>query len=174
MGPDFDFGASPILRTLPNGRRVLTAGQKSGVAWGLDPDKEGAVLWEHRMGKGTVTGGIEWGGAADEQVVYYTNNDSFLGPTDAGGLAAIRLATGERLWLTKPPLAPCAGRGAWRRSGGPEDAWPGNPRRRPLIPGVVFSGSTDGVMRAYDTRDGRIIWEFNTKRPFSDDQWSRG
>ena len=80
MGPDFDFGASPILRTLPNGRRVLTAGQKSGVAWGLDPDKEGAVLWEHRVGKGSVTGGIEWGGAADEQVVYYTNNDSrFVG-----------------------------------------------------------------------------------------------
>ncbi len=80
QGPDFDFGASPILRTLPNGRRVLTAGQKSGVAWGLDPDKEGAVLWEHRIGKGSVTGGIEWGGAADEQVVYYTNNDSFVGP----------------------------------------------------------------------------------------------
>jgi polyvinyl alcohol dehydrogenase (cytochrome) len=34
------------------------------------------------------------------------------------------------------------------------------------MPGVVFSGSMDGVMRAYDTRDGRIIWEFNTKRPF--------
>ena len=106
QGPDFDFGASPILRTLPNGRRVLTAGQKSGVAWGLDPDKEGAVLWEHRIGKGSVTGGIEWGGAADEQVVYYTNNDAFVGP-DAGGLAAIRLATGERLWMTKPPLTPC-------------------------------------------------------------------
>ena len=146
MGPDFDFGASPILRTLPNGRRVLTAGQKSGVAWGLDPDKEGAVLWEHRIGKGSVTGGIEWGGAADEQVVYYTNNDSFVGP-DAGGLAAIRLATGERLWLTKPPLTPCragavvvaeSAAGCRRladrvraRSGGPEDARPGSPRRRP-------------------------------------------
>ena len=152
MGPDFDFGASPILRTLPNGRRVLTAGQKSGVAWGLDPDKEGAVLWEHRIGKGSVTGGIEWGGAADEQVVYYTNNDSFVGPKEAGGLAAIRLATGERLWLTKPPPRPAGRRGAARganpaspgaapATGGPgrggpvvaalEDARPGSPRRRP-------------------------------------------
>ena len=107
QGPDFDFGASPILRTLPNGRRVLTAGQKSGVAWGLDPDKEGAVLWEHRIGKGSPAGGIQWGGAADEQVVYYPNNDSRLGPMEGGGLAAIRLATGERLWFTKPPIAPC-------------------------------------------------------------------
>jgi polyvinyl alcohol dehydrogenase (cytochrome) len=24
----------------------------------------------------------------------------------------------------------------------------------------------DGVMRAYDTRDGRIIWEFNTRQSF--------
>ena len=165
MGPDFDFGASPILRTLPDGRRVLTAGQKSGVAWGVDPDKEGAVLWEHRIGKGSVTGGIEWGGAADEQVVYYTNNDAFVGP-DAGGLAAIRLATGERLWMTKPPLTPCTGRGG--RGGGTPGAGcaAGQPAAPTLIPGAVFSGATDGVMRAYDARDGRIIWEFNTRRTF--------
>jgi len=159
LGPDFDFGASPILRTLPNGRRVLTAGQKSGVAWGLDPDKEGAVLWQDRIGKGSVTGGIEWGGAADEQVVYYPNNDSFLGPKEAGGLAAIRLATGERLWFTKPPITPCEGVA-------PRACSPGQPAAPTVIPGVVFSGSMDGVMRAYDTRNGRVIWEFNTRRPF--------
>jgi polyvinyl alcohol dehydrogenase (cytochrome) len=166
QGPDFDFGASPILRTLPNGRRVLTAGQKSGVAWGLDPDKEGAVLWEHRIGKGSVTGGIEWGGAADDQVVYYTNNDAFVGP-DAGGVAAIRLATGERLWMTKPPLTPCTGRGGRGGGAGGAGCAAGQPAAPSLIPGVVFSGATDGVMRAYDTRDGRIIWEFNTRQPFS-------
>ena len=137
-GPDFDFGGPPILRALPNGRRVLTAGQKSGVAWGLDPDKEGAIIWEHRIGKGTVTGGIEWGGAADEQVVYYPNNDAFLGPKEAGGLAAIRLATGERLWFTKPPPCPTplrrresaalSGTGGPGR-GGADDARPGSPRR---------------------------------------------
>lgn len=62
-GPDFDFGASPILRTLPNGRRILLAGQKSGIVYGLDPDhKRQASLassrrtwqraWRHRMGYG--------------------------------------------------------------------------------------------------------------------------
>jgi polyvinyl alcohol dehydrogenase (cytochrome) len=184
QGPDFDFGASPILRTLPNGRRVLTAGQKSGVAWGLDPDKDGAVLWEHRIGKGSVTGGIEWGGAADDQVVYYTNNDAFVGPTEAGGLAALRLATGERIWLTKPPpcpsVAPAAatpadpgaapaaggrGRGGAGRGGFGRCSL-GQPAAPTLMPGVVFSGSMDGIMRAYDSKDGRIIWEFNTRRPF--------
>jgi polyvinyl alcohol dehydrogenase (cytochrome) len=30
-GPDFDFGASPILVTLPSGRRMIVAGQKSGI-----------------------------------------------------------------------------------------------------------------------------------------------
>jgi hypothetical protein len=28
LGPDFDFGSSPILRTLPDGGRILIAGQK--------------------------------------------------------------------------------------------------------------------------------------------------
>ena len=45
-GPDFDFGNSPILRDLPNGNSVLVIGQKSGAAWGIDPDKDGALVWE--------------------------------------------------------------------------------------------------------------------------------
>jgi polyvinyl alcohol dehydrogenase (cytochrome) len=57
------------------------------------------------------------------------------------------------------------GRGGTGR-GGFGACSPGQPAAPTLMPGVVFSGSMDGVMRAYDTRDGRIIWEFNTKRPF--------
>ena len=37
-GPDFDFGSSPILTTMPNGARVLLVGQKSGVLYGLSAD----------------------------------------------------------------------------------------------------------------------------------------
>ena len=36
-----------------------------------------------------------------------------------------------------------------------------------VIPGVVFSGATNGVMRAYATGDGQVIWEYNTARPFT-------
>ena len=34
------------------------------------------------------------------------------------------------------------------------------------MPGVVFSGSIDGHMRAYDAETGRIIWDVDTARDF--------
>ena len=34
------------------------------------------------------------------------------------------------------------------------------------IPGVVFSGSMDGHLRAYAAEDGKILWDMNTMRPF--------
>ena len=75
LGPDFDFGNSPILRKLANGRTVLAIGQKSGVAYGIDPDDKGAVLWQYRAGKGSALGGIEWGAAADERMMYVPVSD---------------------------------------------------------------------------------------------------
>ena len=41
MGPDADIGNSPILSTLPDGRRVLIAGTKGGEVFALDPDNRG-------------------------------------------------------------------------------------------------------------------------------------
>jgi polyvinyl alcohol dehydrogenase (cytochrome) len=35
-----------------------------------------------------------------------------------------------------------------------------------VIPGVVFSPSNDGVLRAYSTKDGSIMWDFDTNREF--------
>ena len=35
-----------------------------------------------------------------------------------------------------------------------------------MIPGVVFSGSVDGHLRAYSTNDGAILWDFNTAREY--------
>src|ERR1700676_5561670 len=67
LGPDFDFGSSPILRTLPNGKRILVAGQKSGMVWGHDPDREGTVVWKAQLVKKLALGMITFGGAADEQ-----------------------------------------------------------------------------------------------------------
>ena len=34
------------------------------------------------------------------------------------------------------------------------------------IPGVVFSGTTTGVIRAYAAADGRILWEYDTAHPY--------
>jgi polyvinyl alcohol dehydrogenase (cytochrome) len=35
-----------------------------------------------------------------------------------------------------------------------------------LIPGVAFSGSMDGHLRAYETSGGKIIWDYDTDRDF--------
>jgi polyvinyl alcohol dehydrogenase (cytochrome) len=35
-----------------------------------------------------------------------------------------------------------------------------------LIPGAVFAGSMDGHLRAYDTRDGKVLWDFDTAQEF--------
>ena len=34
------------------------------------------------------------------------------------------------------------------------------------IPGIAFSGSVDGHMRAYSTTDGRIVWDVDTIREY--------
>ncbi len=48
VGPDEDFGSSPILQVLPNGKQAILAGQKSGVLYALDPDDGGKLLWKSR------------------------------------------------------------------------------------------------------------------------------
>ena len=58
-----------------SGQRVLVAGQKSGVVHALDPDQEGKILWQTRIGKGGPLGGIMWGSAADQDHVYVANSD---------------------------------------------------------------------------------------------------
>lgn len=155
VGPDFDFGNSPILRNLPNGRSVIVIGQKSGVAYGMDPDKKGAVLWKYRAGQGGALGGIEWGSAADERLMYVPVSDVLS--AQAGGLHAIGIGSGEVVWHTPAPAPPCkAGPGCTAAQSAAIS----------VIPGVVFSGSVDGHIRAYDTGDGRIIWDFDTARDF--------
>jgi len=156
VGPDFAVGTSPILKTLSGGRRVLAVGQKSGIAWGINPE-DGSVLWQHRVGQGSPLGGIEWGGAADDRRVYYPNADGLLGVKAAGGLAAIDLATGNRVWWA-PPIVTC--------EENTSRCIPSQSAAATLIPGVVFSGATDGMMRAYSATDGKVLWEYATNRAF--------
>ena len=157
MGPDFDFGASPILRSLSATRDILVVGQKSGVAYGLDPDREGAVVWQFRVGQGGALGGIEWGMAADEERVYVPVSDVLGPPRDAGGLFALGLGGGQKVWQAPAPALGCTdGRGCT----GAQSA------AISVIPGAVFSGSIDGHLRAYSTADGRILWDYDTAREF--------
>jgi polyvinyl alcohol dehydrogenase (cytochrome) len=73
LGPDYDFGNAPILRSLGGGKSVIVIGQKSGDAWGLDPDKKGAVVWTRQLGLGFENGGggMMWGSAADDRLAFF-------------------------------------------------------------------------------------------------------
>jgi polyvinyl alcohol dehydrogenase (cytochrome) len=161
-GPDFDFGASPILVTASNGRRLLVAGQKSGIVHALDPDKEGAVVWQTRVGKGGTMGGVQWGSATDGTNIYVANSDigrvmlTYSNSTDAdpkqgGGMFALRLTDGEQVWFTPP--AACGTR---------PRCSPAQSAAVSALPGIAFSGSVDGHMRAYSTVDGKVVWDEDT------------
>ena len=153
-GPDFDFGAPPILVSLPNGRRALVAGQKSGIVYAIDPDNNGEVTWQTRVGKGGGLGGIEWGSAADQSHIYVALSDIAIpiDPKLGGGMFALSLETGDRVWYTPPPPT-CAER---------KKCSPAQSAAVTAIRGVAFSGSIDGHLRAYSTKDGAILWDFDT------------
>ncbi len=157
-GPDFDFASSPILAGVPDGRELIVAGQKSGVAYALDPDRRGAVVWQYRAGRGATGGGIQWGSAVDSHQAYFAVSDAAVGPAEAGGLHAVRLADGRRVWYTPPPAPACGTLGP--QCHGAQSA------AITALPGVVFSGSSDGAMRAFASDSGRILWEFDTNREF--------
>ena len=155
-GPDFDFGASPLLARLPGGRELVVAGQKSGVVYALDPDRKGEQVWHYRAGGGSGLGGIQWGIAADSERVYVPVAEIYS-PTP-GGLHSVELATGARAWYA-PPEVPACGKPSRACSSAQFSAVT-------AIPGVVFSPSNDGEVRGYSTKDGHVMWRFDTNREF--------
>jgi len=157
-GADFDFGAPPILKRLSDGRDVLLLGQKSGMVYELDPDHRGKLLWKHRIGHGGPLGGIQWGGATDSRNVYFTLSDySDTDPLAGGGLFALDLRTGKQVWHAAPPKPECV------KEYGCSAAQMAPPT---VIGGVVLAGSLDGHLRAYDSRNGTVIWDFDTDKEF--------
>ncbi len=168
-GPDLDFGSSSILRTLPDGKRVLVAGQKSGMLHAVDPDDKGKILWQARVGKGGLAGGIQWGPAADASSVYVALSDigiktvegseagwtTELDGSVGGGMFAYDIATGKRHWHVPPPG--CGDR---------KQCSPAQSAAVSVIPGVVFSGSVDSHLRAYSTTDGKVLWDYNADQEY--------
>ncbi|MFN5107439.1 MAG: PQQ-binding-like beta-propeller repeat protein [Bradyrhizobium sp.] len=163
-GPDHDFGQSPILVNLRDGHRELVIGQKSGVVHALDPDHEGKILWQTRIGKGGPLGGTEWGSAADQDRIYVANSDvrflmdgsRRLNSSEGGGLFGLDLETGK--------IALQVARVAY---GDRPQCSPALSAAVTAIPGVVFSGGVSGFLRAYATDDAKLLWEFDTAREYT-------
>ena len=159
VGPDYDFGSSPILRQLPNGKDVILAGQKSGILYALDPQARGKTLWQVQVGAGSALGGIEWGIAADEDTVYVPISSPARQPSlAAGGVSALKIESGALQWHASPPKPVCA----W----GTERCIAAHSQAVTVIPGVLFSGSMDGHLRAYASKEGTVIWDFDTGAKF--------
>jgi polyvinyl alcohol dehydrogenase (cytochrome) len=131
---------------------MLLAGTKAADVLAVDPDHNGALIYRVNP-TGASPGGswqlgapaILWGGAADANLVYFG-----LG---TGGLAGIDPANGRTHWIFKPD--PPAGSAAVSLSAAPT-----------VIPGVVFEGSTQGVLYAVSADDGKELWRFDTAHTF--------
>jgi len=135
---------SPMMRTLNDGRTIVVTGQKSGNVFAQDV-RDGKILWTATLVDKLARGEITFGGAADNQNAYFG--------TRSGAVWAIDLKTGTKKWST--PIAPIPQRQT------------GQTAAPTVIPGVVFSGGSDGMLRAFATADGRQIWQFDTVRDFT-------
>ena len=177
-GPDFDFGSSAILVELPDGKRALIGGQKSGVVTAIDPDRRGEIIWQKREGGGGSLGGVQRGSATDGTKIYVAVSDAKVGVVAAGtpgaqswavnpnfaflldskaggGLHALKIDTGEEVWQRPHP--------------GCNDAPGCSPAQSAAvsaIPGIVLSAGLDGHIRAYSADDGRIVWDEDTNSEY--------
>jgi polyvinyl alcohol dehydrogenase (cytochrome) len=154
VGADWDFGSSAMLRTLADGHRLLVAGQKSGSVFAFDPDRNGALIWQTSVlapgdTRPSAFGAIVYGGAADTQNAYFALTD--------GGMIALELASGKRVWLT-PLIA--NNPAAWGRDRGQTAAVS-------VVPGAAFVGGNDGRLHGLSTVDGHILWQFDTAQKFT-------
>ena len=158
-GPDYDYGSPPVL--VSDGERdILVAGQKSGWAYGMNPDN-GELVWSRRVGRGGGQGGIHFGMAAAQDVVFvpmfdYGDSAAPDGTPTMPGLNALDAFTGELLWSTLAQDE-CDGRSFCA---------PGISHPPTALDGFVIAGHSDGMLRAYDAQTGEVVWQMQTDREF--------
>jgi polyvinyl alcohol dehydrogenase (cytochrome) len=81
-----------------------------------------------------------------------------LDPAQGGGLTALRVKDGTKVWYAAPQPCP---------AGAPAGCSPAQPGAVTLIPGVLFATSYDGHVRAYAAADGKVLWDYDTAREFT-------
>ena len=177
-GPDFDFGASVIIAQSSGGKDILLAGQKSGQVYALDPDDNGTELWRRRLSDGTTVGGIHWGMSLEGDTLFVPVADPAWDIktweyTPRPGVTALDINSGDTRWrhlaerdceldLTTMDS----------QSGRHEESWPdchffyGFSGAATSIEGALLAGSLNGKLSAFDSSNGKIIWQYDTKRSF--------
>lgn len=160
-GPDYDFGAPPILVATERGD-MLVAGQKSGWVFGISPD-DGEVVWRRKVGRGGGQGGIHFGMAEANGSVFVPIFDGTSAVDVASddprrpGLHALNAMDGALLWSTIADDI-CNGR---------RFCAPGISAPVTAVNGVVLAGHSDGRFRAYNAETGEVVWSFETDRDFN-------
>ena len=163
-GPDYDQASSPLLVDIGDGKTVVVAGQKDGRVFALDWQTGTKKLWEVRLGRGSIQGGVHFGMAADGATVYVpindmndTRNGEWLDPKTARpGVSAVDAATGEVLWSHLQKNVCGEGR---------PFCDPGVSAAITATDRAVIAGHLDGIIRIYDSASGEIIWTYDTTVP---------
>jgi polyvinyl alcohol dehydrogenase (cytochrome) len=162
-GPDYDFGAPPILARTPYGRELLYAGQKSSMVYAMEPGT-GELVWQQRVGRGGKLGGIHWGMAVNEKLglLYVPVSDrGGAGPHEgdnatARGLHALSLQDGSVRWSVPEP-GNCEGR---------EGCFPGISAAILATDDLVIGGGLDGGLSAYAADSGERLWYYDTWKAY--------
>lgn len=158
-GPDFDFGAPPVMAQGGDGNDYLMAGQKSGAVYALDP-ASGELRWTKRVGRGGVLGGIHFGLSAANGVVFVPVSDFPDGQEHSlsarPGLFALDAASGDYVWKVEAENA-CSGK---------RFCEPGYGAPVTITDQMVLAGSTDGYLRIFDAANGQLLWELDTDRDY--------
>jgi polyvinyl alcohol dehydrogenase (cytochrome) len=152
-----DFRSPPILRRLPLGKQIILAADRTGIVYGLDPDRLGEILWQTQIGAEPGRVRIDWGAAADHRSVYVGTSGADAAGNGAG-LTALNIVTGKVRWSTPAPAPVCS----W----GEQHCSHAQSQAVTVMPGVSFSGSLDGHLRAYSTIDGKIVWDMDTAKEY--------
>ena len=189
-GGDFDIGASVIHARLEDGSELLLVGQKSGDAFALDMD--GKLLWKVRVSNAaigpdlhqtTTNGGIHWGMAlAGERLLVAAADPERPRPgyDPQPGIHALDVRSGEVQWFQgvergchladedKPLVGLQNMRAGKNRPLEEQYAcsfYYGLSAALTATDELVFSGSLNGSLQAYDIASGEVLWQAQTAVP---------
>ena len=171
-GPDFDIGASVVLSKSSSGRDILLVGQKSGDVYAINPDNEGEMIWQQRVGAGSPLGGIHWGLAVHDDKVFAPVSDPEFpipGYFPRPGLYALNVDDGRVVWKHKVERGcETTMRAYFNRDVlyPPCPFYYGFSATPTVVNDVLFAPGLDGRVNAFAADSGKLLWQYETVRPF--------